>query len=72
MAKPKKKSKPAPALLDDMDRPRRERLKTLGWFEAGGVLQGRLMWKRPSDKAIITEEEAFRELERLEAEKNQA
>ncbi|MDE2100916.1 MAG: hypothetical protein KGL39_26960 [Patescibacteria group bacterium] len=45
---------------------RRQALRDRGWHEAVGISQGSFYWRR-LDGAIIEEEEAFRQLEALEA-----
>jgi hypothetical protein len=52
-------------LFSPIDEDRRRRLRALGWHEAAGVFHGALMWRSPSG-VVLTEEEAFRRLEREE------
>lgn len=67
MAKGKKhRTEPPPGLLDDLDAQRRARLTARGWMEAAGFLHGRMHWRRPGDGAVLTEVEAFAELDREE------
>jgi hypothetical protein len=47
------------------DEPKRQHLRALGWHEAAGLARGVPMWRRP-DGVIVTEEEAFRQLEAME------
>lgn len=58
-------------LFDSLDDAKRDRLRARGWHEADGLFFGRTMWRRPGG-ACFDEEEAFRQLERLEAEEKQA
>ena len=46
---------------------RRQRLRDLGWHEVGGLTHGAYHWRRP-DGAVVTEDEAFRQLDRLDKE----
>jgi hypothetical protein len=49
---------------------KRRRLIERGWGQLGGKNKaGEMLWLRPApDRAILTESEAFTQLERLEAE----
>ena len=55
-------------LFDSIEEQKRQRLYARGWVQRGGTLRGRPLWQRPDDGALVEEEEAFRQLARMEAE----
>ena len=53
------------SLFDSLDDARRQCLMTRGWERI--YTWGNVRWQRPCDKAWLSEEEAFKALERMEA-----
>lgn len=54
-------------LFGSLDEAKRQRLRARGWIYLPDTCYG-ACWRRPSDKAVLVEAEAFAQLERLEAE----
>lgn len=50
-------------LFDSIQDVQRQRLRALGWLEV--YHWGQKRWQRPSDNAWLTEEEAFKQMQRL-------
>lgn len=58
-----------PTLFDDDLEARRAKLRAAGWREAGGLLNGKPLWRRPEKDGgwIMDEDQAFEQFARDEA-----